>query len=164
MEHKITHVDISDNSKVTLTVEWPKPANDTDDLQFPAHLKREYVKGAELPAWVLRKGAQNAPRVWAPIKHYVPAASDTTTVETVVAAVKRNAAPKAPKVVAGAQGVGRAGTAAEQVRGYIREAMAAGRTIDTVIAKVKESMGFSDAKANRYVTENWAKLEKKGKA
>lgn len=162
MENKITNVDISDSGKVTFTLTRIVAPIVADDLQFPAFLKREFVKDAPLPAWIEQRGHSTVARQWAPIRHYVPTASAQTTVQAVVAAVKHTAAPKPAKVVAGAQGVGRAGTAAEQVRGHIRAAMTAGQTIETVIAKVKSEMGFSDAKATRYVTENWAKLEKKG--
>lgn len=142
-----------------------------DTLKFPDFLKRDRDPNKPLPSWVQTKGQADAPREWAKPKPYVPAVKikAPTIEDELVAAgftlkVKPASVAREPKREKGEQGVGRAGTAAEQVRGMIREAMATGKDIAFVIQRVKTELSFGDAKANRYVTENWARIEKaKGK-
>jgi hypothetical protein len=110
------------------------------------------AKGDELPSWVLKIGDAVKPREWA--------ATPAKTTATAVSATPAVKAPKAePKRVQGEGGVGRAGTTAEQVRTFIREAMQKGLTVDTVIERCKGELGFADSKAKRYATENWERVK-----
>lgn len=116
---------------------------------------------AELPAWIRRAGQASAPRDWVPIRAQE---ERKTTVQAPAAKPATVAAPTVSKLVQeGAQGIGRAGTVAEQVREMIREAMAKDLTVESVIERCKTELGFADSKAKRYATENWERVKKAGK-
>lgn len=87
-------------------------------------------------------------REWAPIRHNTAPTPN----------MPRLSVPKPPKQT-GAQGVGRAGTDAEKVRNFIREAMANNGTKEQVIDRVVKELNFAVPKAKTYVNGNWAKLE-----
>ena len=165
--------------------EQPNPPTKDDDLEIPSFLdRREYDAEGKmitkpLPSWVITSGRSAEPRQWAPIKsreqrriEAAAAASDTVNdgpdlFQKITGAFKPLKPPKAAKPVAAPKppsrprAEGRPGTRAEVVRGYIREAMAAGQTPESVMARAcSEPLNMRVKEAERYVTENWARVLK----
>lgn len=118
---------------------------------------RNATPGAELPAFVRRAGQGTINREWAPIRRREEL---TTTVQAPIEKPATVTTPTPPKRVQGEQGIGRAGTTAEQVRAMIREAMRNNLTVEVVIERCKTELGFADSKAKRYATENWERVKK----
>lgn len=115
-------------------------------------------RNAPLPSWVLRNGER------AKINFVNRSTSVQTKSSTVREPAKKNdvnvvnIAPATPlsKPVTG----DKTKSKAEVVRDMIRVAMAAGKTLDDVIAQAKSELGMGNAQAKTYVTENWARVSK----
>lgn len=167
--------------------EQPNPPinSDDDDLRIPAFLdRREYDADGKMiqkpiPSWVITAGSAVQPRQWAPIKtREVRAAERAAAVaketndgvdlfQKITGSFKPLKPPKAdkpaavPKEPGRARVEGRPGTRAEVVRGYIREAMAKGETPESVMLRCgAEPLNMREKEAQRYVTENWARVLK----
>lgn len=113
-------------------------------------------RNAPLPSWVLRNGER------AKINFVTRSTSVQTKSSTAQEPAKKNdvvnIAPATPlsKPVTG----DKTKSKAEVVRDMIRVAMAAGKTLDDVIAQAKSELGMGNAQAKTYVTENWARVSK----
>ena len=110
--------------------------------------------GRALPSWVLRAGERPKTTFVTRSQPAVAKPAATTEQVTHVAKVEQ------PKVAETKHSTAKTMSKAEQVRAFIREALAANKTIDDVIARAKNELGMGNAQANTYVTENWARVTK----
>ena len=107
-------------------------------------------RNAPLPSWVMRNGER-------PKLNFVTRSPASVQPKPAVTEVKP--APTMKIVIAKPAG-DKPKSKAETVRDMIRAAMAAGKTIDDVIAQARAELGMGAAQAKTYVTENWARVNK----
>lgn len=110
-----------------------------------------------LPSWVLRNGERPAVNfVSRPYTGPVPTAKSVQK----PAKTTQDTTAKSPSIETTKPAAAKTMSKAEQVRAMIREALAANKTVDDVIARAKNELSMGNAQAKTYVTENWARVTK----